>query len=597
MEKIKESQTQVLLNGGIIPQHRNDNLTTLTAQFFESGKSDAQVLAILCGMGVPQPWAERAISEYAKLRGMTETSTNEKNDIKMNFTLTELYSRVNDTLVKLKEMQSADSGRVSFTADKAIKVLEGTLSKFPLSLKNADLTEVTEEIEKGTSPTLKFSIARELHKQAAAFDWINPIKEMSNYIEAMYNNNTLEFQVSEACNTVLRKGGKLYERLGKDLSNVLTESSDNIKNAFLAVSTKHPWSPECKGILESIARADQKVHEQQGGKIINIYSPILTEGNNHTFHLLGKDYTTDGKTVMETKVQDRRYHTVLEGLKLCKTVGDNFEIYGQNDKTFSINLTEGTVSLGNVDLTNASVIEIKEALLGTNFFGYRDNHKIDTVCHLVENFDMVAQMDEIFSVNSLKWPALYLTMIAVSEGVYINKINGGMRMNEMKFYSSAGEAVKIAKEFIGYDVSTYVAEKLEAEGNLEIKNTLNRKKIQEMIDFLEEKKNEISTAIKRVGETPELKEAINMVNSEITAREKELQSTFIAEKKSKNYYLNNGYVEGTLASPVEGMKKGQEVMVNAEEYASLGDEELIDVVNPKTDKSTYVRKDELSVKL
>ena len=45
------------------------------------------------------------------------------------------------------------------------------------------------------------------------------------------------------------------------------------------------------------------------------------------------------------------------------------------------------------------------------------------------------------------------------------------------------------------------------------------------------------------------------------------------------------------------MRKGDEVMVNAEEYASLGDEELIDVVNPKTDKSTYVRKDTLSVKL
>ena len=593
---MNESQTQVLLNGGIIPQHRNDNLTTLTAQFFESGKSSAQVLAILCGMGVPQPWAERAITEYAKLRGVTETTT-QKNDIKMNFTLTELYSRVNDTLNKLKEMKSADSGRVSFTADKAIKVLETTLAQFPLSLKNADLTEITEEIEKGVSPTLKFVIAKSLHNQASAFDWITPIKEMSNYIEAMYNNNTLQFQVSEACNNVLRKGGKLYERLGKDLTNVLTESSDNIKNAFLAVSTKHPWSPECKSILESIARSDRKVHEQKGGKLMNIYSPVITEGNTHTFHLLGKNYMTDGKTVTECKVTDNRYLGILEGLKLCTPSNGCFEIYGGQDKTFSINLTEGTISLGDINLTNASAPELKEAFIGTNFFGYRDHHKIDTVCHLVENFEHVTEMDEILSVNSLVWPSLYLTMIAVSEGVYINKINGGMQLNELKFYSSAGEAVKTAKEFIGYDVSTYLAERLENEGNTEIRNTENRKKIQEMIDFLEGKKHEIATAIKRVGETPELKEAINMVSSEITAKEKELQSTFIAEKKSKNHYLNNGYVEGTLSSDVEGLKKGQEVMVNAEEYASLGDEELIDIVNPKTDKSTYVRKDELSVKL
>ena len=144
MAKINESQTQVYMNGGVIPQQRDNNLTNLTAEFFKSGKSDAQVLAILCGMGVPQPWAEKAVSEYAKLKGVTENSTKQKNDIKMQFTLTELYERVTDTLNKLKEMKSADNGRVSFSADNAIKVLEGTLSKFPVSLKNADLTEITE---------------------------------------------------------------------------------------------------------------------------------------------------------------------------------------------------------------------------------------------------------------------------------------------------------------------------------------------------------------------------------------------------------------------------------------------------------------------
>ena len=595
MAKINESQTQVYMNGGVIPQQRDNNLTNLTAEFFKSGKSDAQVLAILCGMGVPQPWAEKAVSEYAKLKGVTENSTKQKNDIKMQFTLTELYERVTDTLNKLKEMKSADNGRVSFSADNAIKVLESTLNKFPVSLKTADLTEITEEIEKSSSPTLKYSIAKELHKGSGMYNWMSPIQEMLGYIESMYSNNTLNFQVSEACNTAARKGGKLYEKLSKDLTNALTES--NVKNAFLAVSAKHPWSPECKSILESIAREDQVVAEQKGGKLVKTFSPILSEGDNHTFHLMGKNYTTNGKTISESNVTDARFLGLVEALKLCVNEGDTFNIYGQKDNVLTINLTEGTVKIGEIDLSNASVIEIKEALLGTNFFNYRDNYKMDTVCHLIEHFDMVTEMDDVLSVNSLVWPALYLTMIAVEEGVYMNKFNGGIKMNEMKFYPSAGDAVKVAKEFIGYDVSMYVAEKLEAEGNKEIKLTVERKKIEEMIEFLENKKSEITSAISRVGETGELKEALGMVNSEITLKEKELQSTFITEKKSKSYYLNNGYVEGKLASDIEGMKKGMDVMVNAEEYASLGDEELIDVVDPKSDKSTYVRKDALSVSL
>ncbi len=50
MQKLTESQTQVYMNGQVIPQHRNDNLHMLTSQFFASGKTSAQVLAILCGI-------------------------------------------------------------------------------------------------------------------------------------------------------------------------------------------------------------------------------------------------------------------------------------------------------------------------------------------------------------------------------------------------------------------------------------------------------------------------------------------------------------------------------------------------------------------
>ncbi len=545
MGNINESQTQVYLDGGVLPQYGQNNLLDLTSQFFESGKSDAQVLAILCGMGVPQSWAQNAIQEFLKVRGVRETNSIQKNETKMQFTLTELYERVTIALSKLEEMKTADAGRISYTADNAIKVLEGALAKFPVSLKTADLDAVSEEIENEVSPTLKFAIAKEIHNAVSPFNWIDPIKEMVSYINSFYDGHKLSFQVSEAINQATFKTGKLYETLGKDLTEVLKESMANIKNKFLAVSAKHPWSSECKSILESIAREDKIVHEQKGGKIVKLFSPVLTEGNNHIFHLHGKDYSFDGKQIQETQVHDNRYYSVVEGLKLCKHTNGTLTITGQK-QDLTIDLTEGNVSLGEINLTNASVIEIKEALTATNFFGYREAYKINTVCNLMESIDLVAEMDDFLSVNSLVWPSLYLTMIAVEEGVYINRINGGMKMNEMKYYPTAEEAVKVAKEFIGYDVSTYLAERLEAEGNTKIVNEENRKKIQEMISFLEGKRDEITTAVKRVGETPELKEALDLVNSEITAQEKELQETFISEKKSKSQYLNAGYVEGTI---------------------------------------------------
>jgi hypothetical protein len=40
-----------------------------------------------------------------------------------------------------------------------------------------------------------------------------------------------------------------------------------------------------------------------------------------------------------------------------------------------------------------------------------------------------------------------------------------------------------------------------------------------------------------------------------------------------------------------------QIMINAEEYASLGDDDLIDVVNPKNEDNVLVPKKDLSVKL
>ena len=38
-------------------------------------------------------------------------------------------------------------------------------------------------------------------------------------------------------------------------------------------------------------------------------------------------------------------------------------------------------------------------------------------------------------------------------------------------------------------------------------------------------------------------------------------------------------------------------MVNAEEYASLGEDELVDIIDPKTGKSHYIKKSEVNVEL
>jgi len=69
MNNINEGQTQVYTNGMVTPQYGvNTNapylntppkqLMDLTNEFFKSGKTPSQVLAILVGMGTPQQLAK-----------------------------------------------------------------------------------------------------------------------------------------------------------------------------------------------------------------------------------------------------------------------------------------------------------------------------------------------------------------------------------------------------------------------------------------------------------------------------------------------------------------------------------------------------------
>ena len=79
--------------------------------------------------------------------------------------------------------------------------------------------------------------------------------------------------------------------------------------------------------------------------------------------------------------------------------------------------------------------------------------------------------------------------------------------------------------------------------------------------------------------------------------EDEKKEEAVTEKKSRNDYLDDGFVEAEIAKNGNGLKKGMEVMVSAEDYTSLGDDDQLECINPKTGKSTICPKSQLNVKI
>ena len=654
MEKvIKEGQTQVYMDGSIDRQYGvntdapylnapNQQLIDIVGVLFnQSGKTkldgrngkvvesgpmtDSQVPAILVGMGIPQQLGMSAINAF-KGNTITENNNKQKNHNKMNFTLAELHENVMKSIEALKEMNS-DQSRVSYSAKTALHILEESLKAFPMRFKNEETEVISEEIENSVNPTLKFNIAKELHRNLASSDWLNPIKELRSYISGAFTDAKWTFRISEAIERTKTQRGKLYEGLVNDLEGLLSESSDTIKSKFSALAAKNPWSMDCKAILNEMKAEDNKATANGGGTISTILSPVLESEEGLTFHLHGKNYIFNGKTITETEVKDSRFFDVLEGLGMFKNMNGTLVTFGESGKTLEYNLTEGTLKLGNVDLSNASIIEVKEALMVNNFFGYRNQWKIDNVCKFFESVDLLAEMDNFTNITSTEFTNLFLTLIGVQEGIYVNKVNSAMHLNEMVLVESATETVKLVKEFINYDASPILSERLIAENDEAAKVEKERSEISDKISFLEEKKAKVKEAIDKLGETEELTEAMNLLEEEISKFEKSLQETYdrvvlggnkgdkskthkgedyeeedekdesVTEKKSRKEYLDDGFVEAEVNKSGNGLRKGQEVYVSAEDYTSLGDNDQLTCIDYKTGKETICPKGQLNVKI
>lgn len=613
MKKVNEGQTQVYANGMITPQYGVDTtapylntppkqLMDLTHEFFKSGKSQAQVLAILVGMGTPQQLAQAAIYAYGALGAMQEK--HQKNNMKMKFTLVDLYEKVVTTIEKLDEM-SADKSRTSYSLKQAKDLLEGSLKMFPdLSLTKGisskmskeDAQAIKEDVESKVSPNLKYAIAKSIHRSAAIHDWMQPISELRSYIDKLHTANRWSFRINEAVESISRRNNPMDTKLAGELTSLIKESEDVAKAGFERVAAANPWSAECKAIVNEM-KQEAKGADQARAKVTRIFTPMLSEGGKVAFHLHGKTWSFDGKKVEETRVADPRFGQVLEALAMFKDNGESLIMFGESGKALEINVGEGTIKLGSMDITNMDAFAVKEALLANKFFSFREAWKADKIAGLVEHFDMVGEMDNALGLTSTEFLNVYLTMLAVEEGVWVNKVNPAMKLNEMKFFKTATAALKEAKDFIGYDATAYLAEALVAEGHKTALVERKRAAINSEITFLEEKKAQINAAISRIGKSEELSEALGLVEAEMTKKEKELQSTYVSEKKTKLDYLNDGYVEAVVDRPVATFKKGDEVMVNAEEYSSLGDDDLIDVVNPKTMESELIERGKLKVKI
>ena len=520
----------------------NTNLINLIASFKKTGQSDEVIKQSLWQLGMIPEMVESHLDYYNKHTAQINKDINiVKENKDMKLTLEKLHTQSEKTIAALEEMKSDNS--LGFSASSAQKIIENALSQ--LQITKDDQTVMEEKIKAGykiddtlVNPVVKYTVAEGLYTALTQYDWLMPVSDLRNMLTESFVADKWSYVAANFATAIAgQTSNSSYANLYEGLVNSLIDE-ENVRHALKDVLLENSWHADAKSLLSSIVaeekaeqgEIDTRVYENSNCSVRKTFSPILIDENKKVFHLNGKNYIFDGQTLEEATVTDRKYLNVLEGLSVLKYEADKDRLvyYGKNNMVLEYNCQTDEISLTGVDNINEmSIIDINETLKRCGIFDRETIGNCEKIVKFFESKDILYELDSpVTTIQSDKLAGVFVTIINVQEGVYVNKVNVALGLNEMVHYNTAKEACDAIRDFMKYDATNILSEKLQAEG---IKNAIiesKRNEIRETLSFLSEKRAQLIAGLQETDNNPQVKEALELVEGEIRKFEKELQETY-----------------------------------------------------------------------
>lgn len=596
-----------------------DNLRNITEQLYKSGKSPNQVFFILAGMGIPKEKASFAAQAYqvpAAEVPLTIMKITEKNQNKMNFNLISLREKLetlSSTLGELKNDRnfSYSAGMAQSAVD---SILEATKSRIASHIQKVSQGEevkgITYSVEEGklsftevTDKTTVLEAAVSISSSLRNFSTLNAVMELVNEANMFISENAVSISIKRAITQLSPKqDNKAFATAIDTLSSLYENEESYILENFEKETKSISWIAEVRGVLEQVNALNNKLNSTKEAVVENVYSPVLlNEDGSYTFYLHGKYYTLNENKVESTENRNGLMHTMVSLMERFTFNGNNtISTYGSNQKELVIDLNESKVLLEGKELDYTNVNEFRKILLSTNFVQYNEMYKVDELCMFIENVDMMKQLDFVTSLRSRMYESVRVNIMKLNESVFVNRINAKMGINDLLESNSAIEVQGLINEYVNYDISTLLSEMIDGERKALLDLNKEKEEISEALTFLKDKKKEVENAISKIGESEDLSKALDILESEIISKEKELQEVFdkisgrVDEKKSPE---DLGYIEAIVIKPFDGFSKGEKVFVGAEEYTTAGKGEDIPYSDMNMKKKGNVSKNHVEVNI
>lgn len=520
----------------------NTNLINLIASYKKTGQSDDVIKQCLWQLGMIPEMVESHLDYYNKHTAQINKDINiVKENKDMKLTIKKLHVQSEKALTALEEMKSDNS--LGFSASNAQKIIESGLAN--LQITKDDQVVMEEKIKAGyeiddtlVNPVVKYSVAESLYTSLAQYDWLMPVADFRNMIAESFVGDKWSYVTANFARSLSSQSSNTsYANLYESLVNVLI-NEDNVRLALKNVLLENSWNSDAKGLLTSIVaeekaergEVDERIYENSSCSLRKNISPLLVDGDKKIFNLNGKNYICDGKTIEEAVVTDRKYLNVLEGLSILKYEADKDRLvyYGKNNMVLEYNCESDKISLTGVEgFDEMSILDINETLKRCGIFDRETIGNCEKLVKFFEAKDILCEIDDsITTIQNDKFAGIYVTVINVSEGVYVNKVNAPFGVNELVLCKTAKEACQVIKEFMKYDATAILEERLKDEGDKEAIVESKRNELKDTLTFLNEKRSELIKGLQETDNNEQLKEALELIEGEIRKFEKELQESY-----------------------------------------------------------------------
>ena len=232
---------------------------------------------------------------------------------------------------------------------------------------------------------------------------------------------------------------------------------------------------------------------------------------------------------------------------------------------FSYDVNENVYKAGNIEMPIGSQDKLSEVFFASAYIKYADKKLIEAFQLACENYNSYKVLD--FVTEATQGDVTVVTMRA-EKNAFVFRVNETTKLASFeKMLSDA--AIDYVKEQTGADITEQFKDLLESAAISTGKKLEKINLYKEMLSFLYDQKGRLAEADRNI---PDIKAADNLIGSEITRISEEVEAL-----ENDTLTIEDGYVDATLKSGVEGIAEDSAVKVDSVEFNQAGKNDILTV--------------------